>query len=134
MQCYIIKFYRTNNSILLDGPIYDFETLRVKHCQKSSSSHPEVLCENIFLENFRKFTLFLKTSQNSQESIMWQKIFLSGTSNLLAYNCYIKDSVTGAFLRICEKKRKFENYGKFTGKHLCRSFFLIMLQAYSYRL
>ena len=70
MQCYIIKFYRTNNSILLDGPIYDFETLRLKRCQKSSSSHPEVLCENTFLENFRKFTHFLETSQNSQESIM----------------------------------------------------------------
>lgn len=53
MQYYIIKFCPTTNSIFFDGPIHNFEKLRVKHC-----SNPEVLYENNFLENFTKFTLF----------------------------------------------------------------------------
>ena len=113
------QFYPTNNSIIFNGPIHNFETLCVKHCPISSSSHPEVLCENTFLENFTKFTFFWKTSQNFARKHYMAKFFLSDTSSLLAYNCYIKDSITGAFLQICEiKKSYFEKCGKFTGKHL----------------
>ena len=63
----------------------------------------------IFLENLTKF----------RKKALYGKVFLSDTSSLLAYNCYIKDSITGAFLQICEiKKSYFEKCGKFTGKHL----------------
>ena len=97
---------------------------------KISSSYPEVLCENIFLKNFTKFTLFWKNSQNSQESIMWQSSFFSDTSSLLDFNCYIREYIIGVFLCICGiKKSCFEKCRKSTGKHLRCSFFLMKLQA-----